>query len=402
MKEPNRKAVSRRMVLRGAAGAAVLGATPALVRAPALAGAAPVKVGILLPYSGTYARLGSAITNAMKLYVDQNDGKLGGRAIEFVQIDSEAKPPKAPELTTKLISSHKVDILVGPVHSGVAMGMAKIAREEGTITIIPNAGADQITGALCAPNVFRTSFTNSQPGLACGKPMVEDGIKTAVSCFWNYGAGKQSAGGFKESFEAAGGKVLKEIGVPFPDVEFQSALTEIASIGPDAVYVFFAGGGAVKWVKDYAAAGLKDKVKLYGAGFITEGVTEAQGDAAEGIRSTLHYADTLDNPENVAFRKAYKKAFGNEADVYAVQGYDTSHLMDVGLSAVNGDTGARDDLIAAMAGAKFASPRGPFQLSKAHNPIQNFYLREVQGGVNKVIRIAVEALEDPAKGCKLS
>ena len=111
MKKPHRKAVSRRTVLRGAAGAAVLGATPALVRAPALAGAAAVKVGILLPYSGTYARLGSAITNAMKLYVDQNDGKLGGRSIEFVQIDSEAKPPKAPELTTKLISSHKVDIL---------------------------------------------------------------------------------------------------------------------------------------------------------------------------------------------------------------------------------------------------------------------------------------------------
>jgi branched-chain amino acid transport system substrate-binding protein len=361
---------------------------------------AKVRIGMLLPYSGTYARLGDAITNAMELRFAEAGGMLGGREMEIIKVDSEAKPPKAAELTTKLINQEKVDFLVGPVHSGVAMAMAKIAREEGTMTIDPNAGADQITGALCAPNIFRTSFSNWQPGHPMGKVLLEEGKKNVVTCYWNYGAGQQSAQGFVDGFVPNGGNVVKEIGVPFPEVEFQAVLAEIASLKPDAVYTFFAGGGAVKFVKDWHAAGLKD-IELVGAGFLTEGVTKAQGEAAEGIRTTLHYADSLDNEANKAFRAAYSAKFGKEADVYAVQGYDAAKLIMVGMDAVKGDTGAKAEMIKAMETATWDSPRGPFKLSAAHNPVQNIYLRQVQNGENVVVKVAQEALADPAKGCKM-
>ena len=233
-----------------------------------------------------------------------------------------------------------------------------------------------------------------------GKVLLEEGKKNVVLCYWGYGAGKQSAGGFKDSFVAGGGNVIKEIAVPFPKVEFQAALTEIASIKPDAVYVFFAGGGAVKFVKDWAAAGLKDKIELVGPGFLTEGVTKAQGAAAEGIRTTLHYADTLDNPANRAYRAAYKKAYGKEADVYGVQGFDAGQLIKAGLDAVGGEMGARKEMVAAMENAVIDSPRGQWVLSSAHNPVQNFYLRQVRNGVNEVVRVAMENLADPAKGCR--
>lgn len=360
-----------------------------------------VRIGMLLPYSGTYAPLGDAITNAMELKFAEAGGMLGGREIEIIKVDSEAKPPKAAELTTKLINQEKVDFLVGPVHSGVAMAMAKIAREEGTMTIDPNAGADQITGALCAPNIFRTSFSNWQPGHPLGKILVDEGKKNVVLCYWNYAAGQQMVQGFLDSFLPAGGNVVKDIGVPFPEVEFQSALSEIASLKPDAVYVFYAGGGAVKFVKDWHAAGMKG-IELVGPGFLTEGVTKAQGEAAEGIRTTLHYADSLDNPANKAFRKAYLDKFGKEADVYAVQGYDAAQLIKVGMDAVEGDTGAKGEMIKAMETATWDSPRGPFKLSKAHNPVQNIYLRQVKNGDNTVLGVAEEALSDPAKGCKMA
>lgn len=390
--------VTRRGAVGLVAATAVAGFTPVKF---AIGAKSPVKVGMLLPYSGTYARLGGAITNALMMNLQESGEMIAGRPVEFVKIDSEAKPPKATELTTKLIAQEDVDFLIGPVHSGVAMAMAKIAREEGTLTIVPNAGANQITGPLCAPNVFRSSFTNWQPGYPLGKILLDEGKKDVVLCYWNYGAGKQAAGGFKDGFVPNGGNVIKELEVPFPDVEFQAVLTEIASIGPDAVFTFFSGGGAVKFVRDWQAAGLKDSsVELVGS-FITEGVTKAQGDAAEGIRSTLHYADTLDNPTNKAFRAAYRAAFDAEADVFAVQGYDAGRLVRIALEAVGGDTNAKDGMIAAMETAEFESPRGPFKLSKAHNPVQNIYLREVRNGVNEVVGIAHEGLADPAKGCKL-
>jgi branched-chain amino acid transport system substrate-binding protein len=234
-----------------------------------------------------------------------------------------------------------------------------------------------------------------------GKVMVEKGHKKAVFITWKYAAGEESLASWKEGFVAAGGSVVRELFLPFPNVEFQALLTEIASLKPDAVACFFAGGGAVKFVKDYAAAGLKDKIPLYGSGFLTEGVLAAQGDAAEGLLTTLHYADSLDNPRNKAFRAAYSKKYNAAADVYAVQGYDTGLLLAQALDKVKGDIADRKAVIAAMEAAVVDSPRGRWRMSKAHNPIQDIYLRRVEKGDNKVIGVAWKALEDPARGCKL-
>lgn len=392
--------LSRRRVLTLAGAGAASLSLPLARRA--LAQAKPIKVGLLLPYSGTYAQLGEAITRAMELYVKQHGGSLGGRPITFVKLDDESEPPKAPELTTKLIQSEKVDVLVGTVHSGVAMAMSKIAREDGIPTIIPNAGANDLTRALCAKNIFRSSFGNSQVGLATGMAMLDAGVKKAVSVTWKYAAGEESVGGFRESFTKGGGQVLKDITVPFPNVEFQAALAEIASLKPDAVYTFFAGGGALKFIKDYAAANLKSTIPLWGAGFLTDGVEKEAGAAGDGVKTVLHYADDLDIPENKTFRADFEAAFKTPADVYAVQGWDTAQLLDAGLKAVGGDVSKRDAFCAAMAKATFKSPRGPFRLSAAHQPIQNFYLRELRGGKNVLVKTVATDLSDSAAGCRLS
>jgi branched-chain amino acid transport system substrate-binding protein len=381
--------------------AAALCATATLLAAVPAAAQQKIKVGLMLPYTGTYAALGTAITNGFKLAINEAGGKFGGREIEYFSVDDESEPAKAPDNVNKLIKRDSVDVIVGTVHSGVALAMAKAARDNNALLIIPNAGADEITGPMCAPNIFRTSFSNSQPAIAMGKVAAEKGHKTAVTLTWKYAAGEQSTGGFKEAFEKGGGKVVKEMTLPFPTVEFQPFLTEIAALKPDAVYVFFAGGGAVKFVKDYAAAGLKDKIPLYGPGFLTDGTLEAQGEAAQGLLTTLHYADALDNPKNNAFRAAYKAAYKVEPDVYAMQGYDAGQLLVAGLKGVNGDVGKRDALIKAMETAKIDSPRGPFALSKAHNPVQDFYLRKVEGKENKAIGVAIKSLADPAVGCKM-
>ncbi|HEY5673357.1 MAG TPA: ABC transporter substrate-binding protein [Malonomonas sp.] len=403
MSDEKMTGITRRdFIIKGAVATAGLATASILVpQSFAIGAQAKVKVGILLPYTGTYAKLGTNIRDAMLMRFAEAGNMLGGRPIEFVDIDSEAKPAMAQQLTDKLIKKENVDFLVGPVHSVVGMAMVKTARGDGPITVIPNAGANMLTGSLCAPNIFRTSFSSYQMGYPGGPAMLEDGHKRVVLMYWNYGFGKEVAAGFKESFEAGGGTIVKEIATPFPEVDFQAYLTELAALKPDAVYTFYAGGGAVKYVKDYAAAGLKDSIKLYGAGFLTEGLGAAQGDAAEGVRTILHYADTLDNPENHLFRAAFKKSTGNDADVYAVQGYDAGELILRGMNAVKGDVGARAEMIRAMETAEIASPRGKLRFSKSHNPIHDVYLREVIKGENRVVRVAARDQDDPAEGCSM-
>jgi branched-chain amino acid transport system substrate-binding protein len=250
--------------------------------------------------------------------------------------------------------------------------------------------------------VFRTSFTNSQPTLALGKVMVDKGHKKAVWITWKYAAGAEAFEGFRDGYTKAGGTIVKELGVPFPNVEFQALLTEIASIKPDAVACFFAGGGAAKFIRDYAAAGLKDNIPLYGSGFLTEGILDAAGPAAEGILTTLHYSDSLDTPRNNQFRLAYAKTFRSQPDVYAVQGYDTGQLLVQGAAAVKGDLNKKEALYKALESAVIDSPRGKWTMSKSHNPVQDIYLRRVEKGENKVIGIAAKALADSGAGCKMT
>jgi branched-chain amino acid transport system substrate-binding protein len=378
-----------------------LAAAFAFTGAPAWAQPAKLKVGLMLPYTGTFAALGTAIENGFRLYVAEQGGKLGGREIEWFKVDDESDPSKATDNVNKLIKRDNVDVLVGSVHSGVAMAMAKVARDSGTMLIVPNAGADAVTGPMCASHIFRSSFSNWQPGYAMGEVMAKKGHKKVVTITWKYAAGDESVKGFREAFEKQGGQVVKDLSLPFPNVEFQALLTEIASLKPDAVYTFFAGGGAVKFVKDYAAAGLKTSIPLYGAGFLTDGTLQAQGAAADGLLTTLHYGDSLDTPRDKSFRLAYAKAYKLQPDVYAVQGYDAAQILGIGLVATKGDISKKADFATAVAKARIDSPRGAFSLGKTHNPVQDIYLRQVVGQENKVIGVASKALADPGRGCRM-
>ena len=331
----------------------------------------------------------------------EQGGKLGGREVEFFKVDDESNPPKGVENATRLVQRDKVDVLIGTVHSGVQLGIHKVARDTGVLNLIPNAGVHIATRQQCAPNVFRTSFSNSQPTLALGKAMVDRGHKKAVWITWSYAAGDEAFEGFEQSYTAAGGTILKKLSLPFPNVEFQALLAEIAAAKPDAVACFFAGGGAPKFMRDFAAAGLNKNIQLYGSGFLTEGVLQAAGDAAEGVITTLHYSDSLDTPRNKKFRLDYAKTFRLQPDVYAVQGYDTALLLMQGANAVKGDLSNKKALYAAMEGAVIDSPRGKWTMSKAHNPIQDMYLRRVEKGENKVIGVAAKAVADPGTGCRM-
>jgi branched-chain amino acid transport system substrate-binding protein len=392
---------SRRRFLRalagGASAAALAGVAPACFSSRSLA---KIKLGLMLPYSGVFGAIGQNITDAFKLALDEAGGKLGGRDVEIVKVDDESDPAKATANTNKMVSGEKVDFLIGSVHSGVALGMVKIVREEDVLTLIPNAGLVAATRELCAPNIFRTSFSNWQPAYPMGKVILKDGHKRIALIYWRYSAGIESMAAFKESLSEGGGIVVKELTLDFPSVEFQAHLTDLAATKPEAVFAFLSGSGAAKFVKDYAAAGLKDKIPLYGT-FLTDGVLSAQGAAAEGIKTTLHYADMLDLPANHRFRAAFKKATGREPDVFAVQGYDTGKLLVQALDKVQGDVKAKKDLILAMEAVQIDSPRGVWTMSKAHNPIQDIYLRQVQGGKEVVLGVAHKALEDPATGCKM-
>ncbi len=225
-----------------------------------------------------------------------------------------------------------------------------------------------------------------------GEYLVKQGLRRVFVSAADYAAGKESLAAFKEGFLAAGGEIVGEIYPPFPNTDYAPYLTQIAQARPQASYSFYAGSDAVNFVKQFGEFGLNKDIKLCGSGFmLEEDVLPAQGQAALGGISGLHWALNLDNPENRAFTQAYRQKFNKDADVYAMQGYDTARVIVEALNKTQGDTTNKDKLVEAITSVKFASPRGPFEFDPdSHNPIQNVYAREVRESGGKLSNFVIE------------
>jgi branched-chain amino acid transport system substrate-binding protein len=405
MDQPTRRTFLKAAVVGGGAAAGVTGG-PWVIRARAQGG--PVKIGLVLPYTGVYAELGTSITQAMELAFARENWTVAGRKIEMIKEDDEMKPPVGVRKTEKLIDSDKVDILTGPVHSGILMGMRDKVHNSKTILIVSNAGADAISRDRCSKWIFRTSFSNWQPCQPMGGWVAKNVSKEVFLIAPNYQAGKDMMGAFQETYTPAGGKVVSEDYPKLGETDYAPYLTKIKQSGAKAVFAFFSGTDAVNFVKQYSQFGLKEGIKLTGAGFLTEpDVLPAQGAAAIGVLTGHFYTPLLDNPVNHRFVKEFRdKFYGKMPDGFACQGYDTAEVIVRALKAVNGNTQDKDKLVAAIAATEFDSPRGRFRFDpKTHNVIQPYiYIREVRevyGGLANVPIDKVAEVRDPGTGCTL-
>lgn len=356
----------------------------------------PLKIGVLLPYSDIYAVLGESITEAMKMYFEEVNNEAGGRTIEVITEDTEIKPDIGLQKARKLVEQDNVDLVAGLVSSGVANAVRDYFHDNKKILIIANAGSTVITRAKRSPYIFRTSFTNWQPNWPLGGWAYENVAKKVFVSAPDYAAGHDMVSAFLNNFQAHGGELIGEAQfTPFPSMGDPAPfITEIQNADPPMVYCFYSGGAAVTFVKAYGEFGLTGKIPLVAAGFtVEEDVLPAEGEAALGTHSGLHWALRLDNPENKAFTKAYEERTGKDANVFAMQGYDTGRVIVEALNAVQGDVSNTDKVIEALAAVKFKSPRGEFKFDpETHNVINPIYVRDVQEVEGELHNVVVENL----------
>jgi branched-chain amino acid transport system substrate-binding protein len=366
----------------------------------ASAGAGDLKIGLLLPYSKVYAVLGESVTNGMNLYFEQVGMKAGGRSIQLIKEDEENDPQISLTKTRKFIESDKVDLIAGVVSTAVAYGIRDLVDASKTHLVVANAGGNDLTRARKSPYIFRASFTSWQVSNPLGKWVADNLSKEAYISAADYAFGHESADAFKESFQAAGGTILGEIYPKLGTTDYAPFLTQIAQAKPTYLYNFYSGADAVNFLKQFGQYGLGKTIKLLGAGFFVEqDVLPAVGDVPLGAVSSLHWGLTLDNPENTAFVANYKAKFGSQANVFALQGYDTARTIVEAVNARNGDTSDKEALTKALAAVSFQSPRGAFRFDPAtHQVIQDIYIREVKqvdGELKNVIIDTVANIQDP-------
>jgi branched-chain amino acid transport system substrate-binding protein len=359
----------------------------------------PITVGLLVPQSGVYASLGTDMANAWTLWLDEHDGMLGGREVTTESAD-EGETPDSGLAALQTLLQADVDVLVGIVSSAVALGAADLVAEQQKLLIVSNAGAGDITGAARSPYIWRTSFTNAQVALPMGEYLAaQDEFKDSVFVIAaDYAAGNEAKAGFRSGFEANGGTVVDEAGTPFGTTQdFQPYLSQIQQSGATATFCFYAGAEAVNFVKQYDQFGLADSIPLFGSGFLTEGgALTAQGEAAVGVQTSLHYSTELDNEANQAFVEAYQAAYDAPPTVYAVQTWDAAVVLDQAVADAEDLSG--DALSEALGGLGEISdsPRGPWTFD-GQTPAQTFYLREVESSGGGLVNAVLDELGEYAQ-----
>jgi branched-chain amino acid transport system substrate-binding protein len=344
------------------------------------AAAAKVKVGLVIPQSGVYAPLGADMKRAWDLWLERHGGKLGKYEAVTVVADEGESPQSGVPAIQKLLQGDQVDVLVGIVNSAIALGAKDMVKEAKKLLIVSNAGAGAITGAARNPYIWRTSFTNAQVSSVMGQHLAKVGAGGSVYLIApDYAAGAEVISGFKKPFVDGGGQIAGEAKPAFGKTQdYQPFLAGIKSSGAKATFCFFSGGEAVAFVKQYAQFGLSADIPLYGSGFLTEGsVLAAQGDAALGIQTTLHYSTELDLPANKDFQAAYRGKYSATPTVFSVQTWDAAAVLDKALAAATALDG--DSLATAMGGVTGVddSPRGAWTFD-GQSPKQRFYLRKVE------------------------
>lgn len=365
------------------------------------AASAETTVGLLLPTSGTYAALGKEIDDGFTMALDEA-GMSGD--FKLVREDSEAKPPVGLAKARKLVLPDNVDVIVGIVSSAVLGAVRDFVDGSKVPLIVANAGNDEATGEACSKYVVRVSFSNSQVNRPMGAWMYQQGIRKVYTMAPDYAAGHQMIDAFAAAFKAAGGEIVGSDYTPFGKTQdFGPYLTKARAASPDAIFVFYAGGEAISFVKQYDSFGIKKDVPLYGSGFLTSPLyVKAEGPAAIGSKTSLHYVPTLDTPENKAFVEAFKAKFNRQPSEYAVQGYDAARVL---VESVKAGASGREAIAGALTKISYTGPRGPLTIDPAtNNVVQNIYVYETvadgEGLTQKIIGTIPE-VRDPANGCKL-
>lgn len=367
------------------------------------ASAEDIKVGLLLPYSGVYAALGNDIEAGFTLGLEHFGGDTAA-TFEIVKEDTEVKPPVALGKAKKLILQDKVDVLAGIVSSGVLGAVRDMVHGAGVPLIVANAGNDEATGVQCSPFITRMSFSNGQVNRPMGQWMYDQGIRKVYTLAPDYAAGRQMIDGFAATFTAAGGEIVGQDFTPFQKTQdFGPYLGQAKASGAEAVFVFYAGGEAISFVKQYDSFGLKADLPLYGSGFLTSALyVEAQGPAAEGVITALHYVPTIDNAANATFVEAFKAKTGRVPSEYAVQGYDTARAL---IEATRTGATDRASLANALRGVSFDGPRGRLSIDPVtNNVVQPIYVYETvagDGGLTQKVLAALPSEADPANGCAM-
>jgi branched-chain amino acid transport system substrate-binding protein len=335
-----------------------------------------VKVGMVMPMTGTLAAAGKQVVAGARLYMREHGDTVAGKRIELILKDDTTSFEVGKRLIQELIVNDKVDVIGGGV-TGDLLASASLISEAKKPTVIMLSSTSAVIDK--SPYFVRTSCTLSQSSAIMADWAIKSDVKKVVTIVSDFSPGHEAESTFKGRYLAGGGQLAEAIRVPLQNPDFAPFLQRARDAAPQAIFVFIPSVQAGTFAKQFVERGLdKAGIKLMGPGDLTDDeLLPNMGDAMLGAVTAHFYSAAHPSRINAGFVDAYRKQTNARANFMAVSGYDGMHLIYQALAKTNGATeGAA--LIAAMKGFAWESPRGPMSIDpQTGDVIHDIYIRKV-------------------------
>jgi len=361
-----------------------------------------VKIGMIMTYTGQFADAAAQMDHGIQLYMKQHGGTVAGKKIELIKKDTAGVPDAAKRLAQELIVNDHVDLLAGFVITPEILAITDLTSEAKKFTVVMNAATSIITTK--SPYITRSSVTLPQNCETLGTWAYKNGVRKVFTLVSDYAPGQDAESAFQRAFTAAGGQIIGSVRVPLANPDFSAFVQRAKDSDPEAIFVFVPGGSQpVALAKAMLERGMDPKkIKIMGQGELSdESALKAMGETAVGIITAFHYDYTHPSARNKEFVAAYNAEFKRNPDFFSVGGYDGMHMIYEALKKTGGNTSG-DDLIAAVKGMRWESPRGPVAIDPETRDIINpVYIRrvdKVNGQVQNVEIAKFDNVKDPVKG----
>ena len=382
--------------------AVLLSSALAALAATCAAAQQPVKIGVILAYSGQFADPSAQMDNGIKLYMAEHGDRVAGRKIELVRKDTGGIAPDiAKRLAQELIVRDNVDMLAGFALTPNALAAGDVSAQAKKFMVNMNAATAIITTK--SPYMVRTSFTVPQLNQTLGVWAYANGIRKAYTMVSDFGPGHDGEAAFQKGFKEAGGEIVGSARYPVANQDFSAFVQRAKDSNAEAIYIWTPGGPQPAAIgKALAERGIDPlNSRVLGQGELTaEDALRSMGEAGIGIITAFHYDFNHSSARNAAFVRKYKEAFGRNPDMFSVGAYDGMHVIYEALKKTGGNTDG-EALITAAKGMSWESPRGPMSIDpQTRDVIQTVYIRRVEkvgGELRNVEFDKIENVKDPFK-----
>jgi len=340
----------------------------------------PLKIGVLVPKAGIFADVGLTIEQAIVMAFDEAGNKVGGRPVELIIEDTEAKVSTGVAKARKLVESDKVELIIGTHMPSVTEALRDYCHKNEVPFLISSGGLSaNLSTTRKSPWVLRGSTVSGQYILGLGTYSYDVlGYKKMIQIAPDYVYGREAAAVVKCEFEKAGGKVVQQMFVPFATMDFAPYFAKFAP-DADVVQAEFAGADGNRFVQQFKEYGLWNKYALVGAGIVLDEFLPVMGKAAVGIVCAMNYSYNYDSPAAKKFAKDYFKRYGEVPGHVSPSAYEISKAAIMALDKLHGDLSDKKKFMKVIEDeTDFMGPRGRFAFEKETNSCLNtVYIRKV-------------------------